>query len=127
MLSKSITVKTPEGLDVIVPVSRQENAMMNCFFASLMRTFVYDQIKKAQAMDTQLAPKELKDLIDAATAMLDASGNAYKSLEGELGDEQETAREEASPPDVVDFKQMKGAIIDVPATPPTPTQNEQRP
>lgn len=111
--AKTISVKTADG-DVSVPVSDQENRMLNCVLVSSARAMVQEQMTLVRNLGQPLQPKELKDLIAAIRDLVEASGEAYKTLDGEIEEVEGERKAEKIDEAEVDFS-------DIVATPVTET------
>ena len=120
--AKTLILKSEDGLEIYVPVSEQHNRMLNCVLVSQARTLVQEQLKMIRDLKQTIQPKELKDLVSSVRDLVEASGEVYQKLGGEIEPSGETKKaEKADDPIDVDFTKMEGQTSATPKQPEKPT------
>ena len=107
----SIQTLTPEARVVIidghelrVAGNASENDFMSKVMSCQIRKVFQDGLKRYSDEDVKFAPKELKDLVDAARGIVELCGLAYSK--DEMPAQMRKAQSDADPADSIDFSKL---------------------
>lgn len=92
-----------DGSEIIVPLDRIENTILNNIVASQGRALIQENIKKYKDTEQIITPRELKDLIGAMKDMIDMSGMIFAN--GDLSDAPTQIKDAVADPGI-DFSEI---------------------
>jgi hypothetical protein len=92
------------GTEVVVPLDKIENTILNNIMASQGRAIVQKAIKDYKDQEQTPTPRELKDLIGAMKEVIDMTGMIFAN--GDIGDAPEQNVSNGTPETTIDFSEI---------------------
>jgi hypothetical protein len=92
------------GTEVVVPLDKIENTILNNIMASQGRAIVQKAIKDYKDQEQTPTPRELKDLIGAMKEVIDMTGMIFAN--GDIGDAPEQNVSNGTSETAIDFSEI---------------------